>query len=202
MDYWFGSHIDTDNIETIPPLLGQSDWRYSLVIPFRNRPIDGPTAIVVMKNPSQAGLRVDGRVKSDMTVYKLCHYFFVRHYSKLIVLNLFGRYGTDLDTVPHTSAYDLVGPRPDWRANDRVIHYYLRRLRHGTDTVAVAWGDKNKVRGSRRDYDRRISMVVRRLRRYATELWTYPSNGEYPVHPADKASWMDWEELVHYTIED
>lgn len=198
MDYWFGPHINTHQIDIKPPITSNSKWRYSLVIPFKNRQIDGPTAYIVMKNPSQAGRVVNGRIKSDKTINKLCVYFYVRNYSKVIILNLASRYATYLSDVDHQSFLDLVAPESEWRANDRAIRSILKQFRPRVDLIAVGWGGKNKIKGSKEIYDRRISMVVRRLLRYTSVLYMYPSNTDYPVHPASDYAWNDWEDLVPY----
>ncbi|MEC0369336.1 hypothetical protein [Paenibacillus chibensis] len=65
MEYWFGPHVDLNNIRSNPDQSECSNWRYAIEIPFKNRPEDGPTAIVILKNPSQAGKLVNSRVKSE-----------------------------------------------------------------------------------------------------------------------------------------
>lgn len=198
MDYWFGPHIDTEHIKTIPTLTDESNFRYALEIPFKERSIDGPSAYIVMKNPSQAGRKKFGRMQSDKTVYKVCHYFYVRKYSKVIILNLAGMYATYISEVDHNSFLDIVAPTTDIHANDKVIKRVLKKFRPGTDLIAVGWGGFNNINGSKRVYDNRISKVVQILQQYSKELYMHPCDGNYPYHPAHDTSWHDWEELVLY----
>lgn len=181
-----------------PPLDSNSNWRYSLEIPFKNRLSNGPVAYVVMKNPSKAGIMEGNLIKSDMTVNKVCIYFFVRGYSKVIILNLASLYATYLKSIPHSSIYDLVSPSNDLSANDNEIYRQLSNFRSEIDIVAVGWGDKNQVKGSRDSYDNRISQVVNIIRNYTQEIFMYSSNLPYPIHPANNNGWHEWEELVPY----
>lgn len=95
MNYYFGPHIKEEGIRMNPPSNINSKWRYSLEIPFKDSVSDGPVAYVILKNPSQAGIIEDNRTKSDMTVNKVCIYFYVRGFSKVVILNLAGIYATD-----------------------------------------------------------------------------------------------------------
>lgn len=198
MEYWFGPHIDVNNIISNPDQSESTNWRYAIEIPFKNRSVNGPIAIVILKNPSQAGKVVNGKVKSDKTVNKVCVYFYVRDFSKVIILNLAALYATDLSSIQHQSIFDIVAPNYDWRLNDRIIRGYLKDYRPDVDVLAVGWGAKNDIRGSKRNYDRRISMLKRRLERYASKIYKYPSNTSYPIHPATNNAWFEWEDLVPY----
>ncbi|MGQ8813252.1 DUF1643 domain-containing protein [Bacillus sp. NA_165.1] len=198
MNYFFGPHIYKEGIRMNPPLDSNSKWRYSLDIPFKNRLSDGPVAYVIMKNPSQAGIVEEGLIKSDMTVNKVCIYFYVRGFSKVVILNLASLYATYLSNVDHSSIDDIVSPINEPKSHDQEIHRQLRNFRSQTDIVAVGWGDKNKVRGSRIAYDNRIAVVLNIIRNYTKEIFKYPSDLPYPIHPANNAGWHDWEELVPY----
>jgi hypothetical protein len=198
MDYYFGPHIYKEGIRMNPPLNSNSNWRYSLEIPFKNRLSDEPVAYVVMKNPSQAGIMQGNLIKSDMTDNKVCTYFYIRGYSKVIILNLASFYATYLSSVQHSSIFDIVSPSNDPTANDNEIHSQLSNFRNKIDIVAVGWGDKNHVKGRRKDYDNRISQVVDIIMDYTEDIFMYPSELPYPIHPGNKIGWNEWEELIPY----
>lgn len=198
LNYYFDPHIYKEGIRANPPIEFNSKWRYSLEIPFRNRLSDGPVAYVVMKNPSQAGIMERNLIKSDMTVNKVCVYFYVRGYSKVIILNLASLYATYLSTVQHSSIYDIVSPANELTANDNEIHKQLSNFRSRIDIVAVGWGDKNQVKGNRKAYDNRISQVINIIMDYTNQIFMYPSELTYPIHPANKNGWNEWEELIPY----
>lgn len=198
MDYYFGPHIYKKGIIMNPPLDSNSNWRYSLEIPFKNRASEGPVAYVIMKNPSQAGIMEGNLIKSDMTVNKVCTYFYVREYSKVIILNLASLFATYLAFIQHSSIQDIVSPSNEPTANDNEIHRQLSNFRNEIDIVAIGWGDKNQVKGSRKDYDNRISQVIEIIRNYTEDIFMYPSELSYPIHPANKNGWHEWGELIRY----
>lgn len=196
MDYYFGPHVNIDELRMNPPLGSDSNYRYSLEIPFKFRPTDGPVAYVIMKNPSNAGKLQDGLVKSDLTVNKVCIYFYVRRFSKVIILNLASLYATRLSSYSHSSIFELVSPESDICANDDEINAQLSQYREGIDIIAVGWGGKNEVKGSKLDYDQRIIQVINIINRYTDEIYMFPSNLTYPIHPAHKNGWNEWQDLV------
>ncbi|MDI6678232.1 DUF1643 domain-containing protein [Bacillus wiedmannii] len=195
MNYYFAPHIKEEGIRMNPPSNINSKWRYSLEIPFKDSVSDGPVAYVILKNPSQAGIIEDNRTKSDMTVNKVCIYFYVRGFSKVVILNLAGIYATDLSTISHKLINQLVASKNEPNANDNEIHKQLRKFRNGIDVIAVGWGKKNKVKG---DYDSRIHQVLAIIDQYTEEIFEYPSDSSYPIHPAAKEGWNNWEELVPF----
>ena len=198
MNYYFGPHIHKQGIRMNPPIGSNSQWRFSLEVPFKNQKKDGAVAYVIMKNPSQAGIMEGNLMKSDFTVNKVCIYFYVRNFSKVVILNLASVYATDLSTINHSSIYDIVSEPNNPTGNDNEIHRQLSNYRHQIDVVAVAWGEKNKVRGTQLDYDNRISDVLNIIRGYTEKISMYPSDNSYPIHPANRNGWHEWKELIPY----
>ncbi|GEK33093.1 DUF1643 domain-containing protein [Kurthia sibirica] len=191
MNYYFKEYVDSRSLNICPSDANELNHRYSIEIPFINRSSDNPVAYVVCKNPSKAGLIENNRVKSDKTANKLSKYFYERGYSKLVILNLASVYATDLGTYSHASIRDLVNVRE----NNQELRKQLSRFRPEIDTVAVGWGMKNKIKGSKVDYDQRIDEVLEIIKCYTEKIHKYPSELSYPIHPANSGGWNN-EELV------
>lgn len=202
MDYYFGPHVDVKNITSKPKLKNIKKWRYSLEIPFKDRDSDGPVAYVILKNPSQAGIKMGGQYKSDKTVNKVCIYFYCRQYSKVVILNLASRYGTNLEELEYDSFDYLISPTKDKNGNknDKEIERQLNEFREDKDIIVVGWGTPNSIRGENRKYlyDNRINQIESIINKFSQKIYQYPSDTDYPIHPATNNEWNDWVNLVLY----
>lgn len=152
---YFSQFVDVERIETIPKTIKNKNldrYRYSLTIPFKERS-SGPTAVVIMKNPSKAGFFDEDNKKllSDDTIYRVCDYIYKRKekFSKLIILNLFPIYGSTFKNIAIKNIRELTGETGGYSQNDKVIKKVLNSLTIKEDRIILAWGGYPKISGNK-----------------------------------------------------
>lgn len=210
MVYYFKDYVDVEKIKSNPSLKileeqvlkGKPIWRYSLEIPFIERKVDGKIAYIIMKNPSEAGLKGEKGYISDYTVNRICKYFNKNKYSKVVILNLASKYGTDLREEEYDSFNDLISPTGEieGNANDNEIEKQLAKFREGIDTIVVGWGGSDAIvlEEDKKLYNIRITNIEKKIKIHSKDIYQYPSNLDYPVHPAKPGYWYENVDLVPY----
>lgn len=209
---YFSPFVSTEEIEIIPKTVNVKPldkYRYSLTIPFEKRR-RGPTAVVIMKNPSKAGF-FDGDSKkllSDDTIYRVCDYIFKRKekFSKLVVLNLFPIYGSTFKNIAFKNIRELTGEVGGYSQNDKVIQEVINSLTNEGDRIILAWGGYPNISGNLKDdfsksrqklinklYVQRIKKVLNIIKgRPVYKVGTMLTDGKFPQHGK---MWYDFEEL-------
>ncbi|MBT2730558.1 DUF1643 domain-containing protein [Bacillus sp. ISL-75] len=139
----FSNFIDEENIMMNPKFFDSSEktlHRFSITIPFHNR-IDGGHAIVILKNPINAGKEDTQRRKvSDDTIYKITDYLYkLGNVQKVTIVNLF-------TMVSGTPDYlrDYIGTDDELRYrtyNNEVLLQLLSNINVEKDIIIAAWGN-------------------------------------------------------------
>ncbi|MFD0588624.1 DUF1643 domain-containing protein [Paenibacillus sp. GCM10027627] len=212
---YFSSFVDDKKIATNPKTIHNNDeYRYSLTIFFK-RKVAGPTAVVIMKNPSKAGIidETNKKLLSDDTIYHVCDYIFKRQekFSKLIILNLFPIYGSTFKNIDFkNNIKQLTGKSGEYSRNDKEIETIVDSLTN-TDKIILAWGGypslgvKKSSKNEEQKLEEQVKEQVKEL--YAQRIKkvlkiidgrpTYKvgkglTNGKFPQHGK---MWYDYEEL-------
>lgn len=193
---YFSSFIDKENIEMNPSFFDSSEkihHRFSITIPFHNR-IDGGHAIVILKNPSNAGKEdIQENKVSDDTMYKITDYLYkLGSIKKVTIVNLFSR-------VSGTPYYlrDYIGTNDELtfrKYNNQVILQLLSNFNYEQDLIIAAWGNYQPLLESK--YKERIREVLKLIGDKPlycigpmVNKNNYPGHGKY---------WYDYEELLPY----
>ena len=195
---YFSSFIAKEKIEMHPSFLETSEkihHRFSITIPFHDR-INGGHAIVILKNPSNAGKEdFQDKKVSDDTIYKITDYLYkLGSIQKVTIVNLFSR-------VSGSPYYlrDYIGTNDELRFrkyNDQVICQLLANFNDEQDLLIAAWGNYAPFLESK--YKERIREVLNLIGDIPlyrvgpmVNKNAYPGHGKY---------WYDYEELLPYPI--
>ncbi|QYK62567.1 DUF1643 domain-containing protein [Paenibacillus sp. S25] len=190
---YFSTYVNTNGVKVFPNNIKTNhDYRYSLTIPFIGRD-GGPTAVVIMKNPSRAGLFKETieKMLSDDTVYNVCDYVYKRDekFSKLIILNLFPVYG------PTPKNIKIESLKSAEQKNEEVIRGIIDSLTE-QDKIILGWGGYPDGYWKREVYREQIKKVLEIIQdkptyRVGEEL----NEGKFPQHGK---VWYDFEELLEF----
>jgi len=157
-------------------------FRYLLEMKFRNSLYDtgrSKSAVVIMKNPSAAGVKA-----ADTTIRKVETYIY--HHLKdvlhLSILNIFALRATDARDLnmefESSGKKAVVGP-----ANDATI----RNISSGADYVVVAWGNHSGI--DKQLYAGRIGRVKRLLAEVGQQRVYRVSGEKNNVQPLHGMMW-------------
>ncbi|WP_371069656.1 DUF1643 domain-containing protein [Sediminibacillus sp. JSM 1682029] len=208
---YFSSYIDTEKIITEPAIIFNSSYRYSLEIPFKNRK-EGPTAVVIMKNPSKAGLIDDDsqEILSDDTIYKVCDYLYKSKlkFKKVIVLNLFPIYGSTFKNIVFNNPNQLTGESLNSAYNNKVYESTINSLESKDDRIILAWGGYPDLKIKKKAlpaevkqsvillYKHRIKDVLEIIGNNQTYKVGYElTDGKFPKHGK---MWYDFQPLIPF----
>lgn len=193
---YFSNFIDVENIEMNPKFFDSSEktlHRFSITIPFHNRK-DGGHAIVILKNPSNAGKEdTEGRRVSDDTIYKVTDYLYkLGSVNKVTIVNLF-------TMVSGTSDYlrEYVGTNDELKYqkyNNEVLLQLLSNFNSEKDIIIAAWGNYKPLLESK--YKERIREVVKLIGdKPLYRVGPMVNNNNYPGH---SKYWYDYEYISPY----
>lgn len=193
---YFSNFIDVENIEMNPKFFDSSEktlHRFSITIPFHNRK-DGGHAIVILKNPSNAGKEdTEGRRVSDDTIYKVTDYLYkLGSVNKVTIVNLF-------TMVSGTSDYlrEYVGMNDELKYqkyNNEVLLQLLSNFNSEKDIIIAAWGNYKPLLESK--YKERIREVVKLIGdKPLYRVGPMVNNNNYPGH---SKYWYDYEYISPY----
>ncbi|MGX9135474.1 DUF1643 domain-containing protein [Rummeliibacillus sp. JY-2-4R] len=193
---YFSNFIEVENIEMNPKLFDSSEktlHRFSITIPFRNRK-DGGHAIVILKNPSNAGKEdTGGRRVSDDTIYKVTDYLYkLGSVNKVTIVNLF-------TMVSGTSDYlkEYIGTDDELKYqkyNNEVLLQLLSNFNFEKDIIIAAWGNYKPLLESK--YKERIRQVVKLIGdKPLYRVGPMVNNNNYPGHGK---YWYDYEDISPY----
>lgn len=169
--------------------------RYSLTIPYVGRE-EGGHAIVIMKNPSNAGKYDEqGRRVSDDTIYMVLDYIYkLQNYSikYVTILNLFTLTGgtlKDLKGFIGTTTENMKR-----RENNIVIQRTLEHFDSSKDLIIAGWGAKSTL--NIRPYKQRVQEVIRLLDgKPLYRVGPLVGKGVFPGHGK---YWYDYKKLRSY----
>lgn len=193
---YFSNFIDEENIKMNPNYLDSCEivlHRFSITIPFHNRK-DGGHAIVILKNPSNAGKEDNLEKKvSDDTIYKVTDYLYkLGGFQKVTVVNLFTMVsGTPDYLKEYIGTHDELEYR---KYNNEILLELLLNFNIEKDIIIAAWGNYKPLLESK--YKERIREVVKLvgdkpLYRVGPMVNknNYPGHGKY---------WYDYEDILPY----
>lgn len=193
---YFSNFIDEKNIEMNPISLDANEktlHRFSITIPFHNRK-DGGHAIVILKNPSNAGKEdTRGRKVSDDTIYKVTDYLYkLGSITKVTIVNLF----TMVNGTPdYLKEYIGTNDELKYRKyNNEVLLQLLSNFNSEKDIVIAGWGNYKPLLESK--YKERIREVVRLIgNRPLYRVGPMVNKNNYPGHGK---YWYDYEDISLY----
>lgn len=209
---FFSSYIDTDGIITDPAIISNTNYRNSLEIPFKNRKL-GPTAVVIMKNPSKAGL-IDSdtqKVLSDDTIYKVCDYLYKHKlkFKRVIVLNLFPIYGSTFKNIVFDNPNQLTGESLNSAYNNKILEGTVESLQSEDDRIILAWGGypdlKKKKKALTAEVKQNVTLLYKHRIKEVLEIignkQTYKvgdklTDGKFPQHGK---MWYDFQSLIPFS---
>ncbi|USK62255.1 DUF1643 domain-containing protein [Peribacillus asahii] len=191
-EVYFSDYCDQKGI--IPKFDENGDFRYLLTVPFENRN-KGKHAIVIMKNPSNAGRQdTSGRYTSDDTVYRVLDYLYKHqnNYSQVTILNLYPHIGGETKKIKEMIKTD--SGKSYIKKNDNFIKNYLNNLSETYEIIA-GWGAYSDITESL--YKERIKDFLKLLKEEKVyrvgsmvgKKAEYPGHGKY---------WYDYENLLPY----
>ncbi|MFB6468234.1 DUF1643 domain-containing protein [Cytobacillus sp. Hz8] len=193
---YFSNFIDEESITMNPKFFDSSEkklHRFSITIPFHNR-IDGEHAIVILKNPSNAGKEdTQGRKVSDDTIYKITDYLFkLGNVQKVTIVNLFTMVSGTPDYLK-----DYIGTDDELRYrtyNNEVILQLLSNFNVEKDIIIAAWGNNKPLLESK--YKERIREVIKLIGdKPLYRVGPMVNNNNYPGHGR---YWYDYEDISPY----
>jgi hypothetical protein len=194
---YFSNFIDEGKIKMQPQSLNETDHdgilhRFSLTIPFREKR-EGGHAIVIMKNPSNAGKKDENGLRiSDDTIYKVLDYLYKQTKYKVTILNLF-------TMVNGTPAYlkEYIGTPEELRfrkLNDDIFKSVISNFNMNKDIIIAGWGDYKPLLESA--YKQRIREVLTLIdNKPIYRVGPMVNKNKYPGHGK---LWYDYEELLLY----
>lgn len=195
---YFSNFIDEKNIAMNPNSFDSNKktlHRFSITIPFHNRK-DGGHAIVILKNPSNAGKEdTQGRKVSDDTIYKVTDYLYkLGNVQKITIVNLF-------TIVSGTPDYlkEYIGTNDELKYrkyNNEVILQLLSNFNVKKDIIIAAWGNYKPLLESK--YKQRIREVVKLIGdKPLYRVGPMVNNNNYPGHGK---YWYDYENILLYPL--
>ncbi len=139
--------VDTDNIKCTDD--GEKKYRYSLEIPFTNTS-GKKTLCVILKNPSKAT-----KIECDQTISKVCHVAYNHGYVKVVILNLFPYYSTDV------AGLKIFFQNQDYDKKMERNQNEIKKQCENNETV-FAWGKLWKIntKDNSRKYDAVIQSTI------------------------------------------
>lgn len=174
----------------------EGEYRYQLTIPFNFRE-NNKHAIVIMKNPSNAGRKdMHGNYLSDDTVYRILDYLYKHEnkYSKVTIFNLYphicGESKKIKEIIKTNSGKSFI------KKNDDFVKGYLKNFTEDEDYQIIAgWGAHSNITES--DYKKRIRDFFQILK--DKEVYRVgPMVGKNKQYPGHGKYWYDYEELLLY----
>lgn len=179
-----------------PNLLNSNEktlHRFFITIPFLNRK-DGGHAIVILKNPSNAGKEdTQGRKVSDDTIYKVTDYLYkLGSIKKVTIVNLFTMVsGTPNYLKEYIGTNDELKYR---KYNNDVLLKLLAKFNSEQDIIIAAWGNYKPLLESK--YKERIREVIRLIGdKPLYHVGPMVNNNNYPGHGK---YWYDYEGISPY----
>ena len=158
-DYVHISRIEVDEME---------DCRFLIVYDLDNGYKNKET-LVIMKNPSKANQGI-----SDQTVNNVLEYMHEFEYSKVYIMNLIPKYGTNSRLIK-----DDLSQKPDiLKKNDDLICEISGKV----SKVFVAWGGHGGF--DKQYYDSRISAIKHCLKSKILYCYAINKTNREPKHPS------------------
>lgn len=197
-EVYFSKYIDEGNIVMDPSIYNANEdtlHRYSLTLSFRDRE-GGGHAIVILKNPSNAGKEDDtGRRLSDDTIYKVTDYLYKKKsFQKITIINLFTIVSGMTENIK-----GLIGT-PDEQIHRKKNNTVLLQLlddevfNEEKDRIFAAWGNYSNLLES--EYKKRIREVISKIGdKPIYRVGPMVNGGKYPGHGK---LWYDYEEILPY----
>lgn len=147
-------------------------YRFCLKIPFKSE-LKDKTALVILKNPSEADKR-----KSDRTINNVLK-FCEKHYSQVYIMNLFPNYSTDsrgVNDFINSDEFSKYMEKNTETLNKTIIE---------VDDIIIAWGRNSKIKKCK--YDEAITSFLniigqKRRKLLAVRIKLSSVKREYPLH--------------------
>ncbi|ARI78801.1 DUF1643 domain-containing protein [Halobacillus mangrovi] len=209
----FSSYVDEERIVTTPKEIElrniANHYRYLISIPFRNR-IKQRIAVVIMKNPSEAGIFDNSinRRLSDDTIYNVCDYLYKHsfNFSKVIILNLFPIFGPNMKNLVNDKPNELLGEDLNSNKNNEVFSEVFNSLNHVPHRIILAWGGYPNLGNNlpkvvkakfRKLYKDRINEVINIIGNRPTyKVGDSLSGSKFPAHGK---VWYDFEPMKQFS---
>ncbi|MFD2706979.1 DUF1643 domain-containing protein [Salibacterium lacus] len=197
---YFSHYVDEKNIHMNPEVFEERDeqgflHRFSLTIPFHHKNNDRQ-AVVIMKNPSNAGILDDEGFKtSDDTLYRILDYLYKQpdcDIGKVTIVNLYTMVN---GTASYLKEYIGTPEELEYRKqNDEVISQILADCDSSRDLLLAGWGNYQPLLESA--YKRRIRDVLHLIGdKPLYRVGPMVNNQKYPGHGK---YWYDYEPLLPY----